>query len=128
MPSVHLVARDNGAGLSRDLEILRRALGDAGFVLTISAIGAGGLRRQFRFASVKARLAWRGLARARSHARFDVNLMDERLRPKYAPLARRNVLLPHPEWFDTAWTPDLKLIDRVFAKTRHAVPLFEALG
>ena len=128
MPSVHLVARDNGAGLSRDLEILRRALGDAGFDLTISAIGAGGLRRQLRFASVKARLAWRGLTRGRAHARFDVNLMDERLRPKYAPLARRNVLLPHPEWFDKAWTPDLRLIDRVYAKTRHAVPIFEALG
>jgi hypothetical protein len=126
MPSVHLVARDNGAGLSRDLEILRGALGKAGFDVTISAIGAGGLRRQFRFASVKARLAWRGLTRG--HARFDVNLMDERLRPKYAPLARRNVLLPHPEWFDTAWTADLALIDRVFAKTHHAVPLFEALG
>ena len=128
MPSVHLVARDNGAGLSRDLDILRRALGDAGFDLTISAIGAGGLRRQIRFASVKARLAWRGLTRGRPHARFDVNLMDERLRPKYVPLARRNVLLPHPEWFDKAWTSDLRLIDRVFAKTRHAVPLFEALG
>jgi hypothetical protein len=126
MPSVHLVARDNGAGLSRDIEILRGALGKAGFDVTISAIGAGGLRRQFRFASVKARLAWRGLTRG--HARFDVNLMDERLRPKYAPLARRNVLLPHPEWFDTAWTADLALIDRVFAKTHHAVPLFEALG
>ena len=128
MLSVHLVARDNGAGLSRDLEILRGALGDAGFDLTISAIGAGGLRRQLRFASVKARLRWRGLTRGRAHARFDVNLMDERLRPKYVSLARRNVLLPHPEWFDKAWTPDLKLIDHVYAKTRHAVPIFEALG
>jgi glycosyltransferase involved in cell wall biosynthesis len=128
MLNVHLVARDNGAGLSRDLEILSRALRDAGFDLAISAIGAGGLRRQLRFASVKARLAWRGLTRGRAHARFDVNLMDERLRPKYAPLSRRNVLLPHPEWFDVAWTADLRLIDRVFAKTRHAVPIFEALG
>ena len=128
MLSVHLVARDNGAGLSRDLEILRGALGDAGFELTISAIGAGGLRRQIRFASVKARLAWRGVTRGGGRARFDVNLMDERLRPKYAPLARRNVLLPHPEWFDIAWTPDLDLIDHVYAKTRHAVPIFQALG
>jgi hypothetical protein len=128
MLSVHLVARDNGAGLSRDLEILRRALGDAGFDLTISAIGAGGLRRQIRFASVRARLAWRGVTRGRAHARFDVNLMDERLRPKYAPLARRNVLLPHPEWFDErdrAWLPRL---DRAFVLTHHAKPIFESLG
>jgi glycosyltransferase involved in cell wall biosynthesis len=125
--SVHLVARDNGAGLSRDLEILKRAIGEAGFDLTISAIGAGGLRRQIRYASVRAKLAWHGLA-DRSRRRFDVNLMDERLRPKYVPLARRNVLLPHPEWFEPDWTPLLSDIDCVFAKTRHAVPIFEALG
>jgi glycosyl transferase family 1 len=125
---VHLVARDNGAGLSRDLEILRGAIGEAGFDLTISAIGAGGLRRQLQFAGVKAKLAWLGFRKGRAHSRFDINLMDERLRPKYVPLARRNVLMPHPEWFDTAWTKDLGLIDCVFAKTRHAVPLFQALG
>ena len=128
MISVHLVARDNGAGLSRDLEILRRAIGNAGFELTVSAIGQGGLRRQIGFVRVRAMLAVRGLREGAARRRFDVNLMDERLRPKYVPLARRNVLLPHPEWFDTAWTPNLRLIDRVFAKTRHAVPLFEALG
>ncbi len=127
MISVHLVARDNGAGLSRDLEILRGAIGEAGFDLTISAIGQGGLRRQIQLVALRAKLALRGL-RQSGGDRFDVNLMDERLRPKYLPLARRNVLLPHPEWFDPAWAPNLGRIDRVFAKTRHAVPLFEALG
>ncbi len=128
MISVHLVARDNGAGLSRDLEILRRAIGAAGFDLTVSAIGAGGWRRQIEFERARARLAWRALRRGRRRGRFDVNLMDERLRPKYLPLARRNVLLPHPEWFDPAWKPQLCEIDRVFAKTRHAVPIFTSLG
>lgn len=125
MISVHLVARDNGAGLSRDLEILRRAIGEAGFDLTVSAIGQGGLRRQLQLGGLRARLAWRGL---RARGRFDVNLMDERLRPRYVRLARRNVLLPHPEWFDPAWAPYLDRLDRVFAKTHHAVPIFQALG
>jgi glycosyltransferase involved in cell wall biosynthesis len=125
---VHLVARDNGAGLSRDIEILKRALADAGFDLTVSAIGRGGLVRQLQFARVRLALLWRGLRSGGAQTRFDVNLMDERLRPKYVPLARRNVLLPHPEWFDPAWSNDLARIDRVFAKTRHAVPIFEALG
>ena len=123
---VHLVARDNGAGLSRDIEILKRALADAGFDLTVSAIGQGGFVRQLQFARVRLALFARRL-RSES-ARFDVNLMDERLRPKYLPLARRIVLLPHPEWFDPAWASGLSSIDRVFAKTRHAVPIFEALG
>jgi hypothetical protein len=127
MISVHLVARDNGAGLSRDLEILRGAIADAGFELTISAIGRGGLRRQMQLVALRAKLALRGL-HSRARGRFDVNLMDERLRPKYLPLARRNVLLPHPEWFDPTWAPNLQRLDRVFAKTRHAVPIFEALG
>jgi hypothetical protein len=127
MISVHLVARDNGAGLSRDLEILRGAIADAGFDLTISAIGRGGLRRQLQLVALRAKRALRGLRRG-GNGRFDVNLMDERLRPKYLPLARRNVLLPHPEWFDPAWAPNLDRLDRVFAKTRHAVPIFQALG
>jgi hypothetical protein len=128
MIRVHLVARDNGAGLSRDLEILKRVIANAGFDLSISAIGAGGVRRFVRLARTRLALAacaWRNGAR---RGRFDVNLMDERLRPEYAPLARRNVLMPHPEWFDPAWTPELHTIDRVFAKTHHAVPIFEALG
>jgi hypothetical protein len=128
MISVHLVARDNGAGLSRDLEILKRAIAEAGFDLTISAIGAGGLRRQMQLVRLRAALAWRGFRGGDAHGRFDVNLMDERLRPKYLPLARRNVLMPHPEWFDPSWAPNLDRLDRVFAKTRHAVPIFEALG
>ena len=117
MISVHLVARDNGAGLSRDLEILRGAIGETGFDLTVSAIGQGGLRRQIQLVALRAKLVLRGLRR-RGGDRFDVNLMDERLRPKYLPLARRNVLLPHPEWFDPSWAPNLGRIDRVFAKTR----------
>lgn len=128
MIRVHLIARDNGAGLSRDLEILKRVIGAAGFELTVSAIGAGGVRRFITRMSVRRRLASRARREGAAFGRFDVNLMDEHLRPEYAPLARRNVLMPHPEWFDVAWTPELAVIDRVFAKTRHAVPLFEALG
>ncbi|KAB2898932.1 MAG: hypothetical protein F9K31_08840, partial [Dokdonella sp.] len=44
MTSVHIIARDNGAGLSRDLVILARALAQGGFEVSVSAIGAGGLR------------------------------------------------------------------------------------
>jgi hypothetical protein len=128
MIRVHLIARDNGAGLSRDLEILKRVIGAAGFELTVSAIGAGGVRRFITRTRVRMALASRARREGAAFGTFDVNLMDEHLRPEYAPLARRNVLMPHPEWFDVEWTPELRAIDRVFAKTRHAVPLFEALG
>jgi hypothetical protein len=126
-PRVHLVARDNGAGLSRDITILTGAIAAGGFDLTVSALGQGGLRRGARNARLRARLAWEAFRRS-GPSRFDVNLMDERIWPNFRALARRNVLLPHPEWFDVAWIAQLGMIDCVFAKTRHAVPIFEAHG
>ncbi|HEY6895079.1 MAG TPA: glycosyltransferase, partial [Rhodanobacteraceae bacterium] len=122
---VHLVARDNGAGLSRDITILSDAVASGGFDLTVSALGQGGLRRGARSARLRSRLAWEAFRRGRS-SRYDVNLMDERIWPNFRNLARCNVLLPHPEWFDVRWIPQLAMIDCVFAKTRHAVPIFEA--
>jgi hypothetical protein len=66
--------------------------------------------------------------RGREAREYDVNLMLERIRPEVFPLARHNVLLPHPEWFDPRDHAPLAEIDRVFALTRHAVPIFEQLG
>jgi hypothetical protein len=128
MTRVQVIARDNGAGLSRDLVILARALADAGFEVTVSAIGAGGLRRRATLLKRRAQLAWRSWRGGTSAGRFDVNLMDERGRPDYLPLARHNVLMPHPEWFDEADRPRLGAFERIYTKTRHAVPIFEALG
>ncbi len=128
MTRVQVIARDNGAGLSRDLAILARALTGAGFEVTVSAIGAGGLRRQATLLKRRAQSTWRRWRHGAAAGRFDVNLMDERGRPDYLPLARRNVLMPHPEWFDEADRPRLGAFDRIYTKTRHAVPIFEALG
>jgi hypothetical protein len=126
MTRIHLLARDNGAGLSRDLNILAAVLAAAGFDLTVSAIGQGGLRRQMRALSLRTRFLVSGMrGRAR---RFDVNLMDERIWMSFVPLARRNALMPHPEWFRLEWRANLSVLDRVFAKTHHAVPIFEAEG
>ena len=128
MSRIHVLARDNGAGLSRDLAILTAALHAAGHEVCVSGIGAGGLRRTWRLAQRRAGLAWRRWREGPAAARFDLNLMLERVRPEYFGLARRNALMPNPEWFadeDRRW---LGGIDCVFAKTRHAQPLFEALG
>ena len=126
-PRVHLVARNNGAGLSRDITILTEAVAAGGFDVTVSALGQGGLRRGARSARLRARLAWEAFRRS-GPSRYDVNLMDERIWPNFRALARSNVLLPHPEWFDLSWIPQLEMIDCVFAKTRHAVPIFQAQG
>jgi hypothetical protein len=125
---IHVLARDNGAGLSRDLVIVTQALAQAGHEVCVSGIGAGGMRRAWRLAQRRATLAWRGWREGAAASRFDLNLMLERIRPEYFALARRNVLVPNPEWFDDEDRRWLGGVDAVFTKTRHAAPLFEALG
>jgi len=127
MASVNLIARDIGFGLSRDLRLLQAALGAHGHEVSISAIRRGKLR--------KLAAPWRQRAqrllqivRGRSARRFDLNVMLEQIRPEYFPLARRNVLLPNPEWFGADDAAQLANIDCVFAKTRHAQAIFSARG
>ena len=127
MIRVNLIARDNGFGLSRNLHLLHSALAPAGFDVTISGIRRGALRKAWHPMRLHAQTLARRLA-GRGTQRWDVNLMLERVRPEYLATARRNVLLPHPEWFDErdrAWLPRL---DRAFVLTHHAKPIFEALG
>ena len=127
MIRVNLIARDNGFGLSRNLHLLHDALAAAGFDVTLSGIRRGALRKilhpaRLRFQSFARRLAGRGAQR------WDVNLMLERVRPEYLATAHRNVLLPHPEWFDERDRRWLPRLDRAFVLTRHAMPIFESLG
>lgn len=127
MIRVNLIARDNGFGLSHHLRLLRDALADAGFEVTVSGIRRGALRKAWHPVRLHAQTFARRLA-GRDAQRWDVNLMLERVRPEYLATARRNVLLPHPEWFDErdrAWLPCL---DRAFVLTHHAKPIFEALS
>ncbi|MDR2013358.1 MAG: glycosyltransferase [Rhodanobacter sp.] len=128
MSRIHIVARNNGAGLSHDLRILAGALGDAGLDVTVSAVGQGGLRRHLRYLQLRGKLAlarWRG---GPAQGRFDVNITLERIWRKYPSLAWRNVLIPNPEWFKPEYVRHIGAIDRVFVKTHHAVPIFAALG
>ena len=127
MIRVNLVARDNGFGLSRNLRLLHDALAGAGFEVTVSGIRRGALRKVLHPLKLRAGTLARRLS-GRGAERWNVNLMLERVRPEYLATARRNVLLPHPEWFDERDREWLGRLDRVFALTRHAIPIFEQLG
>lgn len=117
-PRIQLLARDNGAGLSRDMVLLAAALDEAG-----ASVRATGLPHRGRYAEWLTRLRLAG-----STPLFDVNLMLERVRPEFARAARRNVLVPNPEYFRPQDRIALDCIDTVWAKTRHAERLFAALG
>ncbi|MDO1529805.1 glycosyltransferase [Fulvimonas sp. R45] len=115
---IQLLARDNGAGLSRDMALLAAALGEAGATVRTTALPHRGRLAEWL---TRARLAGRAPA-------FDLNLMLERVRPEFARAARRNVLVPNPEYFRARDRAALACIDEVWAKTRHAGRLFAALG
>lgn len=115
---IQLLGRDNGAGLSRDMALLANALDEAG----AQAVGMP-LPHRGRFAEALTRLHLAMRAPA-----FDANLMLERVRPEFARAARRNVLVPNPEYFRAQDRVALACIDAVWAKTRHAERLFAQLG
>jgi hypothetical protein len=113
-----LIARDNGAGLSRDLPLLAQALQHAGCAAQIT-----GLPHRGRLAEWLTRLRLAGKPPA-----FAINLMLERIRPEFLRAARRNVLIPNPEYFRPQDRAALPQMDEVWVKTRHAERLFQALG
>lgn len=123
---VNLIAWNNGVGLTRDLYLVAGALQAAGIDVAVTALRRGKLRKWFRPAYVRTRANLRHLAGDMSTHRL--NIMFERVRPEYLPFARRNVLIPNPEWFLPEDSAHLPAIDRVFVKTRHAEPMFRALG
>lgn len=117
-PRIQLLGRDNGAGLSRDMALLANALAEAGAEAHDTPLPHRG-----KFAEW---LTWLRLA-GRTPA-FDANLMLERVRPEFARAARRNVLVPNPEYFRAQDRAALASVDAVWAKTRHAQRLFAQLG
>ncbi len=123
---VNLIAWNNGVGLTRDLHLVADALQSAGIDVAVTALRRGKLRKWFGPAYVRARAGLRHLAGDMSMHRL--NIMFERVRPEYLPLARSNALIPNPEWFLPEDGAHLPSVDRVFVKTVHAEPIFRALG
>lgn len=115
--SIQLLGRDNGAGLSRDLELLDGALAETGNTSQVR-----GLPHRGRMAEWWTRWRLSGVGPT-----FDLNLMLERIRPEFTASARHNVLVPNPEYFRPTDRAALQAVDAVWAKTRHAERLFAGL-
>lgn len=117
-PQVRLISRENGVGLSRDLDLMLAALAGQ---MEVQRVGLQG-RTQMR-------LQQGGLwARRALHGRAAVQIFSERVYRACLPLAERNLLVPNPEWFLRRWLPLLPRFDAVLCKTRHAERIFRALG
>jgi hypothetical protein len=126
---VRLVARDNGLGLSRDIVLMRDTLQSLGCRVTVAPLGIDAEHRRWQLG----RHGWRTRMRLRWHARqhgeqADLNLMFEHIWPHYLGRARRNAVLPNPEWFDARDVRHLPAIHRAWTKTVHGTDIFNRLG
>ncbi len=117
---VRIVSRDNGFGLSQDMQLVARALHAGG--VHAEAVGMAGdhALNALRQAWWRARRLWT--------ASPDLQVFLERLYPGSLPLAPCNVLIPNPEWTRAAARPQLARFDAIWCKTGHAVEIFDALG
>lgn len=107
-PHINIIARTNGVGLDQDVNLVHKALSDAGFQVTVS--------------HSRAIPAW-------SHwlfpkQTFDANIFLERIFPRWFGSARLNLLIPNQERFPHRHIKRLKHIHHVLCKTRHAEALF----
>lgn len=130
-PHVNLVVRDNDLGLSRDAQLLADALKANGCTVHITPLGEKDEHARWRYGrGWRARHShWRQTwARLRGAAPYDINIMFEHLWPLHLPLARYNIALPNPEWFDAKDALHLSRIDHVWTKTQHAQRIFQNLG
>lgn len=84
----------------------------------------GCVRAAFGPASVVAYGAGLVQRSARGHSdHADLNIFLQRVYHTLIPTARRNVLIPNPEWLPPQRLWQLMLVDEVWCKTRHAVAL-----
>lgn len=120
MADIRIITRENGVGLSRDMCLIADVLSEAGHQMEVFG---------YRGSQVGNRLREVGLwGRCALHGQADVQIFVERVYHRCLPLARRNVLMPNPEWFLPKWQRYLPRFERVLCKTRHAEAIFRALG
>ena len=113
MPAkINIIARTNGVGLDRDVDLIHDALAFAGFDVTVSHCRAISPLRQF----------------FPEKAQFDANIFLERVFPRWLGSANNNLLIPNQERFPKRHLKHLKWIDQILCKSRHAEAIFSDLG
>jgi glycosyltransferase involved in cell wall biosynthesis len=130
--SINLVGFENAVGNSRDIVLLGRALRELGCGVTVT-IPSRHARRRRRLRLVRGVAAVRLWLGRRRQGRglptaFDYTVMMEHVWPEQLHVARRNVLVPNPEFCDRHDRSQLTSFDRIWAKTRTTLEIFSRLG
>lgn len=120
MAGIRIISRDNGVGLSRDMRLIADVLIAAGHDVEIAGYHGSQLGNRVRELRLWGRRAVRG--------KVDLQIFVERVYHRCLPLARRNMLMPNPEWFLPKWQSWLPRFERMLCKTHHAESVFRPLG
>lgn len=112
MSRINIVARTNGVGLDRDVDLIHNCLQAAGHDVTISHCRSiSPLRTLFP-----------------GKPRFDANIFLERIFPRWLGTAHKNLLIPNQERFPKRHISRLTKIDHILCKSRHAEEIFSSHG
>ncbi len=103
---INIIARDNTAGLTADINILTELFHDQGWQVDFND-----------YKSLKRFAFW-------SSKTYDLNVFLQWANPQWFKLAEKNILIPNPEWFKIRWISVLNRFDGIFCKTKHAVQIF----
>jgi glycosyltransferase involved in cell wall biosynthesis len=98
---INIYTRNNGVGLEADAKIIKACLPNH----TVNIID------------------WEHPAKKAA----DIGIHLEHIRAELLHLARYNVAVPNPEWFEPKFVPLLKRIDAVWCKTNYTLSLFTPL-
>lgn len=125
---VNIVSWDSG-GLATDIDLLAGALARLGCVVAYKGHGVRHPRSRLQSRALTAGVwAQRQVAARTGWRPCDATFFIETVFPEYLPLARRNYLLPHPEWFRDENLPHLPRLDAILCKTPSAEGFLAGLG
>ena len=108
---LNIVARTNGVGLDRDIELIYASASGAGVKVTVS-----------HCREIPCYSNW-----LPKKPRFDANIFLERIFPRWLGSARLNLLIPNQERFPRRHIPRLSPMDHVLCKSQHALEVFSKL-
>jgi glycosyltransferase involved in cell wall biosynthesis len=103
---INIIGRQNSAGLSADIKILTTVLECQGWKVHFSDYKS---MKRFSFGYKKY---------------YDINIFLQWANPTWLKIAKKNILIPNPEWFKDKWLHVIGKFDAIFCKTRAAEEIF----
>ncbi|MEN8783736.1 MAG: glycosyltransferase family 4 protein [Akkermansiaceae bacterium] len=108
---LNIIARTNGVGLDRDVDLIHAAATSAGYEVSVS-----------HCRSIPIYAKWFGAKKY-----YDANIFLERVFPRWIGSARLNLLIPNQERFPQRHVSRLKKIDHILCKSEHALEIFSEI-